>query len=250
VNIDKMNISKASQLEIIFEDESIIAINKPSGLLTIPDRYNHLLSSVYELLKAKYHNIFTVHRLDVGTSGILLFAKTPQAHSHLNEQFSNHQIKKIYTAVLEGVLHQNTQEIDIPLLTNPNKKGGVIPSARGKASLTILNVIERFRNATLVSAELKTGRLHQLRAHAAAIGYPLLVDDFYGNCKEFYVSSIKRHFRIKKNEHELPLISRPTMHATEISFINTTGKDVVLRAEFPKDFSALIQILSKYSKLS
>ena len=239
---------KVSQLEIIFENEHIIAINKPAGLLTIPDRYNHLLPSVYELLKEKEQNIFTVHRLDVGTSGILLFAKTAEAHRNLNEQFSNHTVKKIYTAVLEGVLHQDKQEIDIPLLQNPNKKGGVIPSARGKESLTILNVVERFRNATLVKAELKTGRLHQLRAHTAAIGYPLLVDEFYGNSKEFYVSSLKRHFNIKKDEREIPLISRPTMHATEISFIDLFGNEFVLEAKFPKDFSALIQILNKYSK--
>jgi len=238
---------KANQLEIIFENENIIAINKPSGLLTIPDRYNHALPSVYELLKEKEQNIFTVHRLDVGTSGILLFAKTPEAHNNLNEQFSNHTVKKIYTAVLEGVLHQDRQEIDIPLLQNPNKKGGVIPSARGKASLTILNTVERFRNATLVNAELKTGRLHQLRAHTAAIGYPLLVDDFYGNSKEFFVSSIKRRFNIKKEGSELPLISRPTMHATEISFIALSGEELTLTAKLPKDFSALIQVLRKYS---
>jgi len=239
---------KFNQLEIIFENENIIAINKPSGLLTIPDRYNQLLPSVYELLKEKYQNIFTVHRLDVGTSGVLLFAKTAESHKNLNEQFSNHTVKKIYTAVLEGVLHQSLQEIDIPLLQNPNKKGGVIPSARGKDSLTILTVIDRFRNATLVNAELKTGRLHQLRAHTATIGYPLLVDDFYGNSKEFYVSSVKRHFKIKKNEEETPLISRPTMHATVISFIDLDKKEIVLEAKFPKDFSALIQVLKKYSR--
>jgi len=240
---------KINQLEIVFENENIVAINKPSGLLTIPDRYNHSLPSIYELLKEKYQNIFTVHRLDVGTSGILLFAKNPESHNFLNEQFSNHTVRKIYTAVLAGVLRQDRQEIDIPLLQNPNKKGGVIPSARGKASLTILNTVERFRNATLVNAELKTGRLHQLRAHTAAIGYPLLVDDFYGNSKEFYVSSIKRRFNIKKEGLELPLISRPTMHATEINFVDFGGKELVLEAKPPKDFSALIQVLNKYSKI-
>ena len=242
-------MSKKNTYEIIFEDADFIAINKPAGLLTIPDRYNSTLPSAYQLLKQKYSNIYVVHRLDVGTSGVLLFAKNSEAHSFANNQFAEHSVKKIYIAVLEGVLNKDFIEIDIPLLQNPSGKGGVIPSARGKSSLTIINTIERFKNATLIKAQLKTGRLHQLRAHAAAIGYPLLVDNIYGNHTEFYISSIKRRFNLKKNAEELPIISRPTMHAAELNFIHINGQNIMLEAKYPKDFVALIQILTKYAKI-
>jgi 23S rRNA pseudouridine955/2504/2580 synthase/23S rRNA pseudouridine1911/1915/1917 synthase len=240
---------KQNNIEILFEDEVMVAINKPSGLLTIPDRYNNLLTSAYSILKEKYGMIYIIHRLDVGTSGILLFAKTSESHSFLSDQFSNHTIRKIYTAVLNGVLRVDTQEIDIPLLNNPNRKGGVIPSSRGKDSFTILNVLDRYKFATLVEAELRTGRLHQLRAHTAAIGYPLLVDSMYGTTSDFKVSSIKRRYNLRKNEEEKPIISRPTMHATRITFLHPNGTEMTIEASFPKDFAALLQVLNKYSKV-
>ena len=240
-------MNKKNIYEIIFEDADFIVINKPAGLLTIPDRYNSTLPSAYQLLKQKYSNIYVVHRLDVGTSGVLLFAKNPEAHSFVNKQFAEHTVNKIYTAVLEGVLNKDSIEIDIPLLQNP--KGGVVLSARGKASLTVINTVERFKNATLIKAQLKTGRLHQLRAHAAAIGHPLLVDNIYGNHTEFYISSIKRRFNLKKNAEELPIISRPTMHAAELNFIHINGQSMIFEAKYPKDFVALIQILTKYAKV-
>jgi 23S rRNA pseudouridine955/2504/2580 synthase/23S rRNA pseudouridine1911/1915/1917 synthase len=236
-------------IEIIYEDKDIIAINKPAGLLSIPDRYNSQLPSVSSILKEKYTEIFTIHRLDVGTSGLLLFAKNAAAHSHLNDQFAEHSVRKYYTAVLEGVLRDDAKEIDIPLLQNPGRKGGVIPSARGKYSLTILNVLERFRNATLVRAELRTGRLHQLRAHTAAIGHPLLVDAVYGNSENFLLSSIKRRYNISKQQRESPIISRPSLHSTEITFQHPNGMTQTIIADFPKDFAALLQVLRKYSSI-
>ncbi len=238
---------RLKDLDIIYEDEQIVALNKPANLLTIPDRYNSQLVSLSSLLNEKYGEIFVVHRLDFGTTGLILFARTKEVHSFLNEQFYKRNITKIYSAVLSGVLQQDTLEIDIPLLQNPNKKGGVIPSVRGKNSLTILNVEKRYRSSTLVSAKLLTGRQHQLRAHSAAIGHPLLVDDFYGGGKEFLVSSVKKRFNLKKNTEEKPIISRPTLHSREIIFTHPSKGEMKLEAKYPKDFSALLQILSKYS---
>lgn len=234
-------------LNIIYEDEYVVAINKPANLLTIPDRYNPNLPSLSKLLKAQYGEIFVVHRLDYGTTGVILFARTKEAHFALNEQFHNRQIDKIYSAVLSGVLRQDKMEIDIPLLQSSSKKGGVIPSARGKESLTILKVEKRYRNATLVSARLLTGRQHQLRAHTAAIGHPLLVDDFYGNASDFFVSSLKKRFNLKKGSVETPIISRPTLHSREITFSHITKDRITISADYPKDFSALLQVLDKYA---
>ena len=240
------NILELKDLKIIFEDEFIIAINKPAGLLTLPDRYNHNLPSLYKILKNHYENIFSVHRLDVGTSGVILFAKDANTHKILNEQFAEHSIEKFYLAVTQGAIHKNNFEIDIPLLLN-NKLAAVVPSVRGKYSLTIIDVIERFNNATLVKAQLKTGRQHQLRVHCAAIGHPLLVDDLYGNQSQFFISSIKKRFNLKKGTEEKPIISRPTLHAQEITFLHPNNSKITLQAQMPKDFSALLQILRKYS---
>jgi 23S rRNA-/tRNA-specific pseudouridylate synthase len=140
-------------------------------------------------------------------------------------------------------------DIDIPLMENPFKPGATIPSARGEDSLTILKTLKNFRNATLVECRLVTGRHHQLRAHVAAIGHPLLVDDIYGSSSEFFVSSLKRKFNLKKDEEESPLISRITMHAQKIGFKHPNGEYVEFEAAYPKDFKALIQTLTKYSSL-
>jgi len=243
-------MSKKELFEIIFEDDDILVINKPAGLLTIPDRYDSTAKSLYTILKNKYEEILTVHRLDRDTSGVLIFAKSTEAHRLLNFQFEHKEVKKIYHAVVSGIVPKNEVRIDIPLIANSGKGGGVLPSARGKESLSILNVVRRYRNATLVEVELVTGRQHQLRAHVAAIGHPLLIDSLYGENTEFYLSSIKRKFNLKKNASEQPIISRITMHSYSISFVHPVKNEIVeFIAEYPKDFRVLIQLLDKYSSL-
>ena len=244
-------MSKNFKLNIIFEDEHIIAINKPAGLLTIPDRYNSALPSLIKILREINENTLIVHRLDRETSGIILFAKTAEAHRHLSIQFEKQKVEKLYHAVVGGIVPKDELEIDIPLIQNPGKGGGVLPSIRGKESLSIVKVIERFRSATLLEVNLITGRQHQLRAHVASIGHPLLVDDLYGEGTQFLLSSIKKKFNLRKNEIELPIISRITMHSYSIGFEHpATGEMVRLSAEYPKDFRVLLSVLKKYSSLN
>lgn len=240
---------KSSQVfRTLYEDESLLVIDKDAGILTIPDRYNHNLRSLSQILKEKYGNIFIVHRLDRDTSGIMIFAKDEDTHRELNNDFENHKIKRIYHVITQGVIPQDYIEIDIPLIQSRQKSHIMIPSAKGKESLTKLKVLERFKNATLAECELVTGRHHQIRAHLQAIGYPLLVDELYGNNSVFLVSSIKRKYNLKKDTEEQPLISRLTMHSYSIQFIHPKTKvQLSFTAEYPKDFSALIQILEKYS---
>ncbi len=236
------------KLEILLETDNYIVINKQAGVLTLPDRYSKYISNYKHILTERYKNIFVAHRLDVGTSGCLLFAKNTEFHKHINTQFENHTIKKNYTAILNGNL-PNDITINIPLLPNADKTGGVICSARGKESITHLKVLQKYNNATLVDAQLETGRLHQLRAHCKAIGYPLLVDEMYGNRKDFFVSEIKKgRYNLKKGETELPIISRPTMHAAKLSFVDITNENIIVEAPLPKDMRALISLLEKYCK--
>lgn len=234
-------------LDIQFEDNQIIVINKPANLLTIPDRYNKELPSLNIILKSIYKEIYVVHRLDYGTSGIILFAKTSEAHKFLSEQLNQRKINKIYSVILEGILPQDTLKIDIPLLPNPKGKGGVIPSIRGKEAISIFTVEKKYTIATLVSVQLLTGRLHQIRAHSAAVGYPLLVDELYGNNKEFYISTIKKRFNLKKGSEEHPIISRPTLHSKKVIFTHPAKGEMTIEADYPKDFKATLQVLDKYA---
>lgn len=240
----------SKDINILFEDDDIFIVNKPAGLLTIPDRYNHSLPSLINILKSQGRDFFVVHRLDKDTSGVLIFAKNADAHRILSMQFEKQKVTKIYHAVVGGIVPKDEITVDIPLIQNPGKGGGVLPSARGKESLSLVKVIERFKVATFIEVNLITGRQHQLRAHVAAIGHPLLVDDLYGEATDFYLSSIKRKFNLKKNTSELPIISRISMHSFSIEFMHpTSGESVKFQAEYPKDFTVLLNVLRKYSSL-
>ncbi|TAL71089.1 MAG: RluA family pseudouridine synthase [Bacteroidetes bacterium] len=243
--------NKKNPINKIYEDDYILVLNKPAGCLTIPDRYDKSAINLYGILTEMYPKIFTVHRLDKDTSGVIVFAKDAESHKNINQQFQEFKVTKIYHAVLSGNLNQNELVIDIPITEDLNRKGYMKPSARGKESLTVLNVIERFRNATLVELNLVTGRHHQIRVHCASIGYPLLVDELYGKSKEFYVSSLKRKYNIKKGEFEKPIISRVSMHAKLITFLHPEfNEKVSYDADYPKDFSALLEVLKKYSNIN
>lgn len=237
--------------EVLYDDNDIIIINKPSGWLSIPDRFRHDEVHLRGWLEEKFgHKIFVVHRLDRDTSGVMVFAKNAEAHKHLSLQFEHHEINKKYRAVLAGRLDKDEINVDIPLLPNPSKKGMMMPSARGKESLTIVKVIQRFRVATLVECTLKTGRQHQLRVHCSAIGYPLLIDPLYGIANEFKLSQLKRRYNIGKDEEERPIISRATLHAAVLGFNHPNDSGYIeFTAPEPKDFKALVSVLSKYSAM-
>lgn len=233
----------------IYEDDRILLINKPAGLLTIPDRYDDTLISLRAILYDEYGEIFIVHRLDRDTSGIVVVAKDADAHRNLSMQFEDLSVTKIYHVVADGVIHQDYLEIDIPLMGDPRKPGRTIPSARGKESLTIVTVKDRYRHGTFAEINLVTGRHHQIRAHLASIGHPLLIDEVYGNATEFYLSKIKKRFNLKKKDVEKPIISRLSMHAFSLGFKHPSDDKVVtFEAEYPKDFAALLQVLGKYAK--
>ncbi|OGU39373.1 MAG: hypothetical protein A2X61_09125 [Ignavibacteria bacterium GWB2_35_12] len=234
-------------IDIIYEDNYILVLNKPAGCLTIPDRYDKSAINLYGLLTERYSKIFTVHRLDKDTSGVIVFAKDAESHKNLNQQFQDLKVTKIYHAVLWGIVSQDEIVIDIPIIEDLQNKGKMKPSARGKESLTVLKVLERYRNSSLVELNLVTGRHHQIRVHCAAIGYPLLVDDLYGKASDFKVSSLKRNYKMKKGDEEKPIISRVTMHSKKITFIHPdSGKEMIYEADEPKDFIALLEVLKKY----
>ncbi len=238
-----------SPLSILYQDDHIVAVNKPAGLLTLPDRFRQDIPNLRGQLIDMFGEIFVVHRLDKATTGVIVFAKNAEAHKEMSINFQNREVEKCYHAIVSGVVEKDTMDIDIPLSEDTNRKGLMKPSARGKESFTKINVKERFKIATLLECLPVTGRQHQIRVHLAAIGHPLLVDSDYGTLTEFKLSTIKRRFKVSKDEEERPILTRTPLHAFSITFKHpATGESITIEAPYPKDYQALLQVLRKYSK--
>ncbi len=237
-----------SGLDILYEDETVIAVNKESGMLVIPDRFRSDIPNLRSILSERFGEIWIVHRLDKDTSGIVLFAKTAAAHKTLNDEFSEHAIRKTYIALLRGQLEHDSGNIKEPLQPHPRKKGMMQVHPAGKDSETNYKVRQRFRDFTLVEAHPITGRQHQIRVHFAAIGHPLAIDPIYGSKEPIFLSQLKNSFRSKdKDEH--PLIDRLTLHAEKIEFTHPiTEKCLSIEAALPKDFRAIIHQLEKWNQ--
>lgn len=237
-----------NNIDTIYQDDNYIFINKDSGMLSIPDRYNQNIPNLRSILEKQFSQIFVVHRLDKDTSGIIMFAKNAEAHKFANDLFENQEIERIYHVFVKGAFPAEYLEIDIPLLTDTGEKGKIIPSARGKFSLTKVSLIEKYRFVSLLECNIITGRQHQIRVHLAAIGHPLLVDNLYGDNLEFNLSTIKRKYNTREDEEEKPLINRLSMHAYSLKFLDKfTNQEIFIKSDYPKDFEILKKKLQKFS---
>lgn len=234
-------------LQFIMEDEDYVFVNKSAGMLTLPDRFDPAIPNLYHILKNHYGDIFVVHRIDKQTSGVIAFAKNADAHKELNRQFESHQIQKKYMVLVQGVLKDAEGIINLPIGENSGKAGTMrIDLTHGKDSITQYRVIEKFLNNTLVEAEPRSGRTHQIRVHFNAIGHPLAIDELYGNTAGIMLSAIKKNYKIKPGESEKPLISRLTLHAKSLRFTHYRRHETVtVEAPPPKDFEATIKQLRK-----
>jgi 23S rRNA pseudouridine1911/1915/1917 synthase len=239
------------EIEIIYEDEDIVVLNKPAGVLTIPDRFSRAIPNLYDILSEKYGKIFVVHRLDKETSGVICFAKNEEAHANLSEKFEEHDVNKVYLALITGHLRNKEGRIDLPLSENEKVPGTMkVDYENGKRSITEYRVLEEFENYSLVEVRPLTGRMHQIRVHFKAIGHPLAIDSVYGGREEIFLSEIKKKYKVKEDEAERPLMNRLTLHALKLGFFHFRKKEYVeFEAKLPKDFESLIRQLRKYSKV-
>jgi 23S rRNA pseudouridine1911/1915/1917 synthase len=227
------------KFSVLYEDERIIVFDKGSGISSIPERYIKGIS-LKEIAEEKHGRLWTVHRIDKDTSGVIIYARDAEAHKALNDQFEQRRTKKIYAAILEGMLAEEEMTVDIPLAQDTQRPGMMRPTARGKESVTVFRIRERFDGFTYAEAEPVTGRMHQIRVHAKAIGLPLLIDPLYGNRTEFLLSSIKRKFK-DYGRDEKPLIDRLTLHAERLTIEHPgTGASMTFEAPQPKEFRALL----------
>jgi 23S rRNA pseudouridine955/2504/2580 synthase/23S rRNA pseudouridine1911/1915/1917 synthase len=232
--------------EVLMEDEHMLAVSKPSGMLTLPDRHDGELQSLRGLLQAKYGEIFVVHRLDKDTSGAILFAKDEATHKYLSQLFENRLIEKKYLAIVHGKPDPASGDIEEPIAEHPGHKGTMIISHKGKAAHTSYEVVEGFGKFSLVSFTLHTGRTHQIRVHSKFIGYPVACDPIYGDGKPVMISSFKKKFHLAKHDdEERPILSRLGLHAHQLKFTGMDGKEVLIEAPLFKDMRALLAQLEK-----
>lgn len=233
-----------NSLEIIFENDDVVVLNKPAGLLSIPDRMQTAVS-LKDMLLEKYGQIFTVHRIDRDTSGIILFAKHEAAHRFFSKAFEERMVEKDYRGLVLGV-PPASGTVDAPISEHPVHKGTMVVHRNGKPAVTDYTLVEAYKNFSLVEFRIHTGRTHQIRVHCKNIGHPLACDELYGDGKPVLLSSIKRKFKLSKNEEaERPILNRLALHAWRLQFTDASGVTHELTAELPKDMRALLQQLKK-----
>ncbi len=223
-------------LDIIYEDKDVIVVNKPKGMVVHPAPGNYTGTLVNALLYhckdlSSINGIIRpgiVHRIDKDTTGILVIAKNDDAHNKLSEQLKEHSMKREYYALVEGRMKQNEGTIDKPLARSKRDRLKIAICEDGKRAVTHYEVIERFRNSTLVKCVLETGRTHQIRVHMASIGYPLVGDPTYGFKKGKF-----------KTEGQM-------LHAKTLGFIHpSTSEYMEFSSELPENYKVLLNNLRK-----
>lgn len=240
-----------NNIEIIFEDEYMIAVNKEPGVLTLPDRFNPNLPNLVSFLKAKHPDVIPVHRIDKFTSGINLFAKNAESHKALSQIFESRDIEKYYTAIVDGCPSPESGRIDVPLAESTTTRGKMLVHKRGKPSITDYKIIKNFKSFSQIYIRIHTGRMHQIRVHMQYLGNPLIVDALYGNRQAFFLSEIKnKKFKLSKFEdNERPLLTRQPLHAQKLIFVHPiTEQKIEISAPIPKDMQAVISQMEKWMK--
>src|SRR5690349_4838852 len=180
---------------IILENEDFVVINKPAGMLSIPDR-TQSEPSLKDLLIQHYGNIYTVHRLDRETSGVIVFAKHETAHKLLSQLFEGREVAKYYYGLVNGVPIPPKGSIDTPIMEHFAKNGKMMVHAKGKPSLTDYEVQENFQLYSWVKFSIHTGRTHQIRVHMQSIGNSIVCDELYGSPEPVYISKLKRNYNL------------------------------------------------------
>ena len=228
INIVPQNIP----LNIVYEDQDILVINKQKGLVVHPGNGNEdgtLVNAIMAYCKKDLSGIGgvirpgIVHRIDKDTSGILIIAKNDKAHLNISEQIKNHQVKKTYIALVRGIVKENEATINMPIGRSTKDRTKMAVDRNGKEAITHFSVIKRYEDMTLLKVRIETGRTHQIRVHLSHIGYPIIGDNVYSNGKN------------KFN------VVGQMLHSYEIEFTHpTTGEKMALKAELPEYFKNII----------
>ncbi|MDX2043852.1 MAG: RluA family pseudouridine synthase [Acidobacteriota bacterium] len=239
---------EAIPLNIVHEDDEIIVINKAAGMVTHPGSgvssgtlanalVHHLQQQALQLPRrggASRPGI--VHRLDVGTSGLIVVAKTDRAHLHLAEQFQSRTVRKIYSALVYGVVKNDEGKIEAPIGRDPRNRVKMAIRPEGRDALSLYRVVERFDEFTLLDVEIKTGRTHQIRVHLAHIHHSIVADTTYQTGRSNSIKSAKLRAAIAR-------LDRPFLHAAQLSFLHpATNERVEFSAPLPDDLQTFLAL--------
>lgn len=239
-------------LDIIYEDEKMIAVNKPSGIVVHPSR-GHWGGTLINAVLYHCHNLShiepgrpgIVHRLDRETTGVILFMKDDWAHRHVARQFQERRTRKEYLTIVEGEMEYDSGDVSMPLGRHPTQpRKMAVRMETGREAQTAYKVLERFRGYTFVSAAPRTGRTHQIRVHLGALGHPVAADELYSNKGRVYLSELTGHQAHPSDEQ--PLMARQALHAHRLS-IEYPGRHepVEFVAELPEDMLGFLEVLRK-----
>ena len=220
--------------EVLFSDDHLLVIAKPAGLLSLPDGWDPDLPHVRSVLEAAWGRLWVVHRLDKDTSGVMVLARTAEAHRTLNAQFAAREIRKAYHAIVFGAPDWQQRTVALRLSPNRGRRKRTVVDRRGQEARTSLRVLRRFGAFALLEAVPHTGRRHQVRVHLFAVGFPIVNDPLYGEATD---------------DHPLP-IRRLALHARRIEFRHpVTGEPLAFTAQHPLDFAAALENLEAYGDL-
>lgn len=225
-------------VDIVYEDDDIIVVNKPKGMVVHPANGNPdgtLVNAVMSICKDSLSGIGgeirpgIVHRLDKDTTGAIIVAKNDKAHIKLSEQLKNHEVKKTYLALVRGIIKENEATINMPIARSKKDRKKMDVDKNGKEAITHFKVLGRYKNKyTLLKINLETGRTHQIRVHLSYIGYPIIGDEVYSN---------------GKNEWD---VKGQCLHAWKLEFMHPiTGKKISLEAEIPEYLKKIIKELKE-----
>lgn len=222
-------------IDVVYEDNDIIVVNKPKGMVVHPANGNPdgtLVNAVMAICKDSLSGIGgeirpgIVHRLDKDTSGLLIVAKNDKAHVNMSEQIKKHEVKKTYVALVRGVVKENEATIDMPIGRSNSDRKKMAVTKTGKNAVTHIKVLKRYDKYTLLEINIETGRTHQIRVHLAYIGYPIIGDYIYSNGK-----------------NEFGIVGQ-CLHAKSLEFKHpVTGKKMKLEAPLPDYFQKVIEEL-------
>lgn len=213
-------------MQIVYSDPHILIVNKPAELSVLPEGWDKTAPYLVQMLEKQFEKVWVVHRIDKVTSGIIVFALSAEAHRSLNIQFEKHEVGKTYHALINGVPRWEEKVTKFPLRVNVgHKHRTVVDDRNGVRSETRFKILERWQASALVEAQPMTGRTHQIRVHAYALGHPLLGDILY-------------------SAPETDVITRPALHAFSLTLTHPeTGKRLTFQADYPSDFLAAVGLL-------
>jgi tRNA pseudouridine32 synthase/23S rRNA pseudouridine746 synthase len=227
-------------MEILYQDDAILVVNKPAGLSTLPDGYDPSLPNIRSVLEQQVGPLWVVHRLDKDTSGVLLLARSPSAHRSLNSQFEQRLVSKVYHALIFGNPDWQVKTVSLSLRSNGDRlHRTVVDQVRGKPAVTHFKVLERFSHSSLVEAVPETGRTHQIRAHLYSLGLFILGDKLYRRRADLQDYENAPQFDARVDSSILMGLHSRSLEITHPS----SGQRMKFKAAYPSEFSAVVEQL-------